>query len=79
MGDERTGKLLIEGLALESVFASANTLNVNSAFDYLHIFNANKLICVQVNAFRQSKCRLPRTRWESLTKNVKPGGVAINA
>lgn len=77
MGDERTGKPLVEGLAVENVFSAANTLNVNGKFDCLHCFNANKLICVQVVALRQSKCRISHTIWESLTQNIRPGGVAI--
>jgi hypothetical protein len=78
MGDERTGKLLVKGLAVGNVFSAAKTLNVSGKLDCLHCFGANKLICVQVDAFRQSKCRVPHTRWESLTENVGPKGVAQN-
>ena len=78
MGDERTGKLLVEGLAVGNVFSAAKMLNVSGKLDCLHCFSANSLICVQVDAFRQGKCRVPHTRWESLTKNVIPGGVAQN-
>jgi hypothetical protein len=77
MGEhERIGKSLFEGLAGKSVFLSAKTLNVDLLGESLHWFGANKLICVQVDAFRHSKCRLPPTREEYLTENVGFGGVA---
>ena len=77
MGEHERCESLREGLDGSSVFLSAKTLNVNLFCGRLHWFNANNLISVQADAFRHSKCRLPHTcREESLTKNVRLGGVA---
>ena len=77
MGEyERLRKSFREGLDSSSVFLLAKTLNLNLSYVSLHWFDANNFISVRADAFRHSKCRLPHTREESLTKNVGLGGVA---
>jgi len=76
MGEyEKLRKSFREGLGSSSVFLSVNTLNLSFSYGSLHWFDANNFISIQADAFRHSKCRLPHTREESLTKKVGLGGV----